>query len=415
MTELVESYGEFVQLNVAGKRLVVVADPNAVETVLIDENECFEKGGFQKKVTASLLGEGLVLADGKQWREHRHALEPAFHPQQVARFAEVIQKQTARQFAGWSDGTVLDFDSEMQELTLAVIADGLFDVDTRSETWDLETSFAQVLDHFERVGQTYIYVPEWIPTPRNRRYKRALSELETVVDEIIESHARGERSEESVVSKLLSHAESSADWDRNAIRDEIITLLVAGHETTALALTFTTYLLGTTPSVLQRTRDTVDSFEESRFLEQVRECEWLEQVIDESLRLYPPAYSIFREPTTDVTLGGYRVPAGSIIALPQWAIHRDSDVFDAPTEFRPSRWTNEFASSVSPGAYFPFAAGPRRCIGERFAKLELKIVLGMFLREFDFEVNTETPLDVTPSLSTRPTEPVRVRVQRRPE
>ncbi|ELZ95882.1 cytochrome P450 [Haloferax mucosum ATCC BAA-1512] len=413
MSDLVETHGDIVRLTVAGKRLTIVADPTAVETILIDENEHFEKGGFQKRVTASLLGQGLVLAEGEQWREHRHALEPAFHPRQTERFADVIQGQAARQFERWTDGDVLDFDSEMQELTLAIISEALFDVDTRSASLNLEESFAQVLAHYEQVGETYIYVPEWIPTPGNRRYKRALDELNSVVERIIQSHARGDGNKETVVSKLLTHGGSDAAFGRDEIRDEIVTMLVAGHETTALALTFTIHLLGTTPSVLQRTRAEVDSFDDDQFLEQVRNSQWLERVIDESLRLYPPAYSIFREPTTDVTLGGYRIPEGTIVVLPQWVVHRDETVFDSPSEFRPSRWTDEFRSSLSPGSYFPFAAGPRRCIGERFAKLELKIVLGMFLREFDFEIVSEAPLDVTPSLSTRPADTVTVSVQKR--
>lgn len=253
------------------------------------------------------------------------------------RFAECIQNQTRRQIANWSDGDVIDLGNEMQELTLAIIADALFDVDVRTASWDLSSAFTQILEHFERIGQTYIYVPAWIPTPANREYRRAVAELNDVVDEIIASHASGERHGDSVVALLLDQVADSEAWDREAIRDEIVTLLVAGHETTALALTFTGYLLGTHPGVTNDTRAAVDGLNDSSFLLGVRDCQMIEQVLKESLRLYPPAYSIFREPMSDIELGGYRIPAGSIIAVSQWATHRNEKLFEAPDEFRPSR------------------------------------------------------------------------------
>jgi cytochrome P450 len=412
MIDLTDKQGNIVQLNVAGKDILLVSDPDAIQSVLIDNNDQYQKGGFQKRASASLLGNGLVLAEGDEWRDHRHALAPAFHPRHMSRFAECIRKQTATQLSTWSDKDVLDFDTEMQELTLAVITDALFDIDIREERWELGETFAEILDHFAQIGQTFVYVPEWIPTRSNRRYKRALADLNDVIDEIIESHIQGNHSESSVVSRLLGHAENSDEWDKKSIRDELVTLLVAGHETTALALTFTTYLLGTHSEQLVETQEAVDRTAPSSFGHDTR-CDSLDNVIDESLRLYPPAYNIYREPLTDVSLAGYHVPEGTIIALSQWVTHRNSSFYDSPTEFRPGRWTDEFRSAVPPGAYFPFAAGPRRCIGEQFSKLEMHIVLTMILQQYDLDIVSETPLDVVPSLSTRPANPVRVRVTKR--
>jgi len=410
MVELTNEHGNIVQLNAAGKDILLLSDPDAIETILIDENASYRKGGFQKQASESLLGNGLVLAEGDEWREHRHALSPAFHPRHMSRFAECIREQTALQISSWSDGDVLDFGDEMQELTFAIITDALFDIDVRGENWDLGETFAEILEHFAQIGQTFIYIPEWIPTKSNRRYNRAVADLNDVIDEIIESHSEGHHSESSVVSQLLAHAEQSEEWDRTAIRDELVTLLVAGHETTALALTFTTYLLATNPRILAQTQDSIEQTDLNSFGRDSLNNGFLEKVIQESLRLYPPAYNIYREPKKDVSLAGYHVPEGTIIALSQWVTHRNSQFYDSPEEFRPGRWTDEFRSSLPVGAYFPFAAGPRRCIGEQFAKLEMNIVLTMILQQYDLEVVSETPLEVIPSLSTRPANPVRLRV-----
>jgi cytochrome P450 len=252
-----------------------------------------------------------------------------------------------------------------------------------------------------------VYLPEWIPTPENVGYRRALDTLETAVQEIIGAHRVGDIDRRTVVTHLL---ENEAGWSEDEMRDEIVTLLVAGHETTALALTFTGYLLGRHPDVASRVTTAVRALDEDNFVNGVAECSELDRAVKESLRLYPPVYGIFREPIADDVLGGYRIPSGSILALNQWVVHRDGRFFERPEEFRPERWTDEFESSLSPGAYFPFAAGPRRCLGDRFALLETKLILARILQEYRIELVSDQPLEVVPSLTTQPKHPVRVRL-----
>ncbi|TMT80226.1 cytochrome P450 [Haloterrigena sp. H1] len=406
-TGLSESYGDVVRLRVAGQSIVLLSNPADIERVLVTNNQNYRKGSFQKLVTSSLLGNGLVLAEGDEWRAHRRGLEPAFHPDRMPGYARRIRSHTERLLNSWSSGDVIDLEEEMKRLTLRIIADALFGVDLTEDATELGTAFTRILEHFERISQTYVYLPEWIPTPENVRYRRALDTLEAAVQEIIDAHRTGEIGRRTVVSYLL---ENEGGWSEDEMRDEIVTLLVAGHETTALALTFTGYLLGRNPGVAGRVTSAVRGLDNDGIVDGVAECVELDRVVKESLRLYPPVYGIFREPIEDDVLGGYRIPSGSILALNQWVVHRDDRFFDQPDEFRPDRWTEEFEDSLSPGAYFPFAAGPRRCLGDRFALLEAKLILAMILREYQFELVSEVPLEVVPSLTTQPKHPIRIRL-----
>ncbi|WP_083864314.1 cytochrome P450 [Haloferax prahovense] len=406
-TDLSEAYGDVVRVRIAGQSVIALSNPDDIERVLIERNQHYRKGGFQKLVTRSLLGNGLVLAEGDAWRAHRHDLEPAFHPDRLSAYARTIRSHTRSFLDGITTGDVIDLESSMKRLTLRIIADALFGVDVADDATELGSAFERILDHFERISRTYVYLPEWIPTPENLGYRRALTRLEAAVDEILDAHRDGSVDRRTVVTGLL---ESDSEWSRTELRDEIVTLLVAGHETTALALTFTGFLLGSHPDIASRAATAVRRLEEPNFAEAVADCDVLDRVLKESLRLYPPVYGIFREPATDDVLGGYRIPSGSILALNQWVVHRDDRFFLRPTEFRPGRWTPAFEQSLSLGAYFPFAAGPRRCLGDRFATLEAKLVLASLLRRFDIELVSEGSLDVVPSLTTQPRNPVRVRL-----
>ncbi|MFC4359265.1 cytochrome P450 [Halobium salinum] len=405
-TDLTVEYGDVVQLDVAGQTVILLSNPDDIERVLIANNQNYRKGGFQKLVTNSLLGNGLVLAEGDEWRTHRRGLEPAFHPDRMPGYARRIRSHTERLLNSWSSGDVINLEEEMKRLTLRIIADALFGVDLAEDATELEIAFTRVLRHFERISQTYVYLPEWIPTPENMRYRRALDTLEAAVQKIIDAHRTGKIGRRTVVTHLL---ENEGGWSEDEMRDEIVTLLVAGHETTALALTFTGYLLGRNPGVAARITSMVRGLDDG-FVDGVAECVELDRVVKESLRLYPPVYGVFREPIADDVLGGYRIPSGSILALNQWVVHRDDRFFDQPDEFRPGRWTEKFEDTLSPGAYFPFAAGPRRCLGDRFALLEAKLILAMILREYQFELVSEVPLEVVPSLTTQPKDPVRIRL-----
>lgn len=404
-----EKYGDIAQVQVPRNQIIILMDPDDIQTVLINENKKYQKGGFHKRVTSSLIGNGLVLAEGDRWRSNRHDLEPAFHPQKMNSYANQIKTHTEYKLNQWEDGDIVLFGNEMKELTLRIITDALFDIDLRSENWDLPSVFDEVIDYFTYIAQTYVYLPEWIPTSRNRSYRRAIAKLDEIVDEIITRHIEQPEEYDSLIADLLDQE----SWTKAEIRDEVVTLLLAGHETTALMLAYTIYLLGSNPDIRTQAINEIDQNEPQNSEKPFQQSNLLDHILKESLRLYPPAYAIFRQPTEDVILSGHKISEGTLLCLSQWVTHRDSRLYESPHEFQPDRWESDSLSPPSPGMYFPFAAGPRRCIGERLAMLEGKIVLGMILQKFTPKVASDASLDVIPSLSTQPKSPIKIKLEKR--
>ncbi|MGQ3413706.1 cytochrome P450 [Natrinema sp. LN54] len=404
-----EKYGDIAQIRVARNQIVLLMNPDDIQTVLIDENQKYRKGGFHKRVTSSLIGNGLVLAEGDRWRSNRHDLEPAFHPQKMNSYANQIKTHTEYKLSQWEDGDIVLFGKEMKELTLSIITDALFDIDLRSENWELTSVFDEIIEYFTYIAQTYLYLPEWIPTSRNRSYRRALAKLDEIVDEIITRHIAQPEEYDSLIADLLDQE----SWTKAEIRDEVVTLLLAGHETTALMLAYTAYLLGLNPDIRSQAINEIDKNEPQNSGKPFQQYNLLDHILKESLRLYPPAYAIFRQPTEDVILSGHKISEGTLLCLSQWVTHRDNRLYESPHEFQPDRWESDSLSQPSPGMYFPFAAGPRRCIGERLAMLEGKIVLEMILQEFTPKVASEASLDVIPSLSTQPKSPIKIKLDKR--
>ena len=404
---LKSQYGEVVQVKIAGQRVILPTNPQDIERVLVSNNGNYLKGGFQKLVTRSLLGNGLVLAEGDEWRSHRRGMEPAFHPDRMPLYGKVIRTHTDRLLNRWNPGDVVDLEREMKQLTLSIIVDALFGIDLADESWGLEPAFNRILAHYERISQTYLYIPECVPTPENRAYRSALETLDAAVAKIITSYRQGDIQRPTVLDQLVDGEMGLSDRE---IRDEIVTLLVAGHETTALMLTFTGYLLGRHSETAERVAREARESSERPLMELVNEMPELDRVLKESLRLYPPVFGIFREPIEDDVLGGFHIPSGSIVALNQWVAHRNEEVFENPNSFDPGRWTGQFEAELPVGAYFPFAAGPRRCIGERFAMMEAKMILTRLLGSYGFTLVSKPELDVAPSLTTQPKNPVQIRI-----
>nr|WP_274323901.1 cytochrome P450 [Halosimplex aquaticum] len=257
-------------------------------------------------------------------------------------------------------------------------------------------------------------LPLDVPTPGKIRLRRAVDDLESVVYRIIDERARNPG--DDVVSRMLAvEDESGEGMSREQIRDEVMTLLLAGHETTALALTFTTFLLAQHPSVEERLLAELDDHlgGDPPTVEDVRNLPYLETVVKESMRLYPPVPGIVREATGTDEIAGYTIPEGATLSINQWTVHRDPSLYDDPMAFRPDRWTDEMEQSLPRLAYFPFSAGPRRCVGDRFAMLEAKVVLATLLQRYHLELVSDPSLDLVATITSRPRNPVLMRVHER--
>jgi len=424
--------GGVVRYDVLGTESYLVTDPDAVAAILVEDHDRFEKGEMPRERLGGLLGDGLFLAEGEAWREQRTAMRSAFFRERVAAYGDAMVEHARRTAASWDDGDVVDVHAAATDYAFAVLAESLLGSDVERERDTVRAAAESVTERFD-TGRIASFLPEWIPTPTNRRYRRRLRALRaTVRDLVAERRAAGPPANPGAADDLLGTLVAAADLgaiDDDQLVDNAVTFLFAGHETSALGLTYTLYCLARRPAFQDRVRAEVSAFDADPTPADVRECPALTAAVDEALRLYPPVHSFFREPTESVTLGGYRVPADVVLTLSPWVIHRDERWWDDPEAYRPERWLRETAgdggdaSGVVHGdgdagpaagdrpeyAYFPFGGGPRHCIGMRFARQELRLATATLLRRLRFEPVT-TELSVRASVNTRPTHPVRLRV-----
>lgn len=415
MTETAREYGDVVRIDFVGdKALYGLFHPDHVRQVLVENNQQYVKGDFFQD-RLELLGNGLLNAEGEEWRNQRHQVEPAFHPDRIAGYGETMVEYTERRLDAWETPTVTNVHEEMMGVTLEIVADALFDVDIREAESEIGEALDTVMQHFRVKTARPVDIPDWVPTGENRRYNRARETLKGIVADIIDEHRGGEDTGDVVSMLLRSEDESGEGMDADIIADQVLTLLLAGHETTAQSLTFTSYLLATHPEVERRVvaeiADELDG--EPPTVADLRSLPYLERVVTESMRLYPPVPDIVRQPTEDDEIGGYRIPEGGTVLLSQWVIHRDPRFYDNPLAFDPDRWKRRGRDDRPAFAYFPFSGGPRRCIGDRFALMEARLVLARMLQEVCFETVPETDLSLAPSITLRPEDGLDLRIKPR--
>ncbi|WP_176329346.1 cytochrome P450 [Halorubrum sp. CBA1229] len=435
-------HGGVVRYNVFGTESYLVTDPDAIASILVEDHDRFVKGEMPRERLGGLLGDGLFLAEGEAWREQRTAMRSAFFRERVAAYGDAMVEHARRTAASWDDGDVVDVHGAATDYAFAVLAESLLGSDVERERDTVRVAAESVTERFD-TGRIASFLPAWLPLPTNRRYRRRLGALrETVRDLVAERRAAGPPADPGAADDLLGTLVAAAELgaiDDDQLVDNAVTFLFAGHETSALGLTYTLYCLARRPEFQERVHAEVSALDADPTPADVRECPALTAAVDEALRLYPPVHSFFREPTEPVTLGGYRVPAGVVLTLSPWAVHRDERWWDDPETYRPERWLREVGGgeAASDGrdsdeadatetvrgdegagpavgdrpeyAYFPFGGGPRHCIGMRFARQELRLATATLLRRLRFEPVT-TELSLRASANTRPTHPVRLRV-----
>ena len=407
--ETLADCGDVAHYRVFGTDGYAVTHPEAVRTVLVDDDDRYVKGEMPNDQLGSLLGDGLFLAEGEDWKQQREAMQPAFFRKQVETYGETVVAESEDALAGWDGGDVVALDEAASDLTLGVLTSTLLGIDAEAERATVSRAATAITDRYDtaRLGS---FLPEWVPSPTNRRYRRSLSDLHDLVDHLVAERRDGDGQVGDLLSMLVAAADEGT-IDDGTLRDNVVTFLFAGYETTALGLTYTLYLLANHPEKQRRLREHLAETVGDRdpTPADLRDLPFLDAVVDEALRLYPPVYVFFREPTEDVTLRGYRVPEGSVLSVPQWVLHRDERWWDAPETFRPDRWLGE--SDRPEYAYFPFGGGPRHCIGMRFARLELRLAVATLLSGVRFESVTDS-VELVASANARPADSVLARVRR---
>jgi cytochrome P450 len=410
-------YGDVVATRLGPRRAVLFYHPDAIEEVLVTRNRDFVKSPGVR-LLRPLLGDGLLLSEHDFWLRQRRLVQPAFHRQRVAAYGEVMTGYAQRQLAGWKEGDVLDVHDEMMALTQAIVAKTLFDAEVSDEADEVGTaSYVLMQDFGARIGSLWQLLPTWLPTPANLRARRAIQRLDQVVFRMIAARRRSGEDRGDLLSILLEaqDADDGAVMTDRQVRDEVMTLFMAGHETTAVALSWTWYLLAQHPEVDARLAEELRVVLGSRAptAADLPRLVYTERVVTESMRLYPPAYAMGRMSTVPTEIAGHPLDAGVIVILPTWVVQRDARWFEEPEAFRPERWQDERTRGNPRYAYFPFGGGPRQCIGNGFAMMEACLILAAIAQRFRLTLVTGQRVTPTPYVTLRPEPGVRMVLARR--
>ena len=415
--ELVE-YGDVVHCEFPRIDAVAVFHPDSIGDVLLGQGT-YERWNFDELkdlLDYEIAPRGLTFTRGEEWRRQRHFLQPMFGLDRLEGFSSAMVDATERLVAEWDDGEEVVINEEFSRLTLSILTDSLFDFDLgkhRQVVTDAADELQAMAD-MSGLGAIEMLLPSWVPTHGNRRYTRAMDDFDATVDTLIEERRANPDQYDDLLTMMLEkeddHEYTMSDEE---IHDHLITFLIAGHETTAMALTFTWLLLATNPDERGRLeREVTTVLDGPPTADDPSDLPVTERVAKEAMRLYPPAGMLFREAMEETELGGYRVFEGTKVLLPQFTVHTDDRWFDAPDEFRPERFTPERSDQRPEFAYFPFGGGPHQCIGMHFAMMELKHIIPVLARRVDFELLSSPDPEVNMELTLQPAEDVRMRVHK---
>jgi cytochrome P450 len=388
-TRCTREYGDFVPLRFGPKLVIHLAHPDLIEFVLVTNPRLFIKS-VPFRALRPVVGNGLFLSEGEFWLRQRRLMQPAFHRQRISTYADTMVRYTERLLDTWPPGEVRDVHEEMTRLTMEIVAKTLFDADVSAEAAEVGATITEALAALNaRLGSLWLLLPEQLPIPSNLRLRRAVQRLDAVVYRMIAQRRAEQRDGQPDRGDLLSLLLAARDEDDGTqmtdtqVRDEAMTLFLAGHETSATALTWAWYLLSQHPGAEARAAAEVQAVLGGRSptAEDVPRLPYTSRVVTETLRLYPPVIALGREATTDCRIGGYPVKKGSSLVMSPWVLHRDPRYFEEPEHFDPDRWANDLSQRLPRFAYFPFGGGPRLCLGNGFAMMEATLVLATMLQQ----------------------------------
>lgn len=406
------THGDLVRLRFLRESLYMVTHPVLIEQILVDEQHKFTIGPEQRETFAGIEDNAMTAATDERWKRLRRAAHPAFTRERIAGYGDRMADVTTRFVDEWAEGEQFALHAEMRRLTVQLLAETLLDEDLRGREAVVIDAANAFIDrtNFRRPGQL---LPDWVPTPTETRFQRAVGRLDEFVDDLIATRREHERNVNEDVCAVLLDAHENGDLTVDEVRHNLVAFLLAGHESPAGALTHVWHLLADHPDVLAALRaeyERVVGGERPAAADYDR-LEYTQQVIAETLRLFPPTTGINRQATEPVTLDGYELPEGSQFLIPQWVPHRDGRFWADPETFDPDRWGRD--TDRPEYAYFPFSGGPRGCIGRDFARQELTLALATMVGRVDLEVRADGPLEFIPSIQLRPATDFTATVSRR--
>jgi cytochrome P450 len=420
LTRNTRRYPELVAIRLMGATLYQATHPDVIEQVLVTHSGKFIKDKGLKVYAKPVFGNGLLSSDGDFWLRQRRMAQPAFHRQRIQAYAETMTAFTERALAQWADGQVRDVHADMMHLTLEVVAKTLFSAEADAQVAEIGTCLDVIMERFTSQGLVAMIeqaTGRVIDRKLHARYEMAVRRLDAIVDGVIAERRNPTPSPSPLAGRgddLLAMFLEARDDDGEGmtdaqLRDECKTMFLAGHETTALTLSWTWWLLSLNPDPKIKLREELRRVLNGRAptLADLPQLTYTEQVIKESMRLMPPAWSIQREAIEDVQIVGpsgarYLIPQGRDVMMSQYATHRDPRWFADPERFMPERWTPEFVKGLPKYAYFPFGGGPRLCIGQQFAMMEAMLMVAMIAQRFDLALAPNQRIEPQPSITMRP-------------
>lgn len=412
---LTDRYGDIVYFKLLGSDYYLLNHPTDIEDAIARQAQSMARDEYTETLERS-LGHGLLTSDGELWRRQRKLMAQAFTPKRIQDYGETMVAVTDRGL-NLHAGQVINLHTQMSRITMEVVAAVLFGAAITAEQVALVGATMETLNEFyANSPEAVLMLPRWVPTPLNRRVNAAVERLDSVIYSIIGQRRRGEPRHDLLDTLLAAQDEGGAGMSDQQLRDEVTTLFLAGHETTSLALAHTIYLLAKHPEIERRLVSELDAVLAGRLptAADAKALRYTKQVLDESMRLYPPAWTTGREVEREVEIAGYRIPVGAQLMMSQWLVHRDARFFPDPEAFDPDRWLPERAKLLPRYAYFPFGGGPRVCIGNHFAMLEATLLLAVLMQRHHFELLPGQTLTFAPSVTLRQKGPgLRVRVHRR--
>ncbi len=414
--QLAQKYGDAFYLQLGKERVFFLTHPDAIRELLVVQPERFLKGPGVMRLDR-MLGNGLITSEGDVHRHQRKLVQPTFHRHRVSGYATSMVQAAEQKALAWQDNTTLDMVQEMMELTLTIVGKTLFNADVKDAASTVRDALTTAMEAFRKQGMSPLGdLLERLPLPLNARLKRAREHLDAVVYRIIDEHRRSGIDQGDLLSMLLiTGKEDGQGMSEQQLRDEVMTLFLAGHETTAHALTWTWYLLAQHPAVLATLQRELDAVLSGRAptIEDLPRLLYTERVLKESMRLCPPIWSIDRRALCATTIQDVFIPQGARVILSQYTVHHDPRFYPDPDRFDPDRWTPEAQSARPKFAYFPFGGGPRLCIGESFAWTEGILLLATLAQRWELHLVPNQRVQFQPAVTLRPKDPIYMTMHRR--
>lgn len=414
LEENARTYGPIAYFRFGPVPILQLSGPEAIDQALVGAAKAMHKDDVTSRLS-SLLGNGLVTSEGDVWRKHRKIAAPSFARKQIEGYADEMVACTSRWIDRLADGEVRDVHHDMMGVTHEIVLRTLLGAkEVRPDEEGVGQSIEVWMGEFQTESQGWRrLLPRWIPTPGRRSMQAAVRRIDEEVYAII-AERRANPGGNDVLSRLLAARDDDGNpLPNRQLRDETVTFFLAGHETTALALTFTLDLLGRHPEVAARLADEVRARPGPLGAADAAALPYATAVIHESMRVHPPVWAIGRTAQEPTEIGGWPVHAGDELFIPQWVVHRNPDLFPDPETFRPERWLDGLDKRLPRSAYLPFGGGPRVCIGNHFAMLEAVLCLATIVQRLDLALIDTAPLSFVPTVTLRPAGPVRMRVRLR--